>query len=167
MSVVAGSHTHVPTADQRILPGGTAYVGHAQLWQVAIYLILIAAYVILHDARVKERVFLLYKKMIKRKAGGRIKKRSAGGFCSLSVYLRKSCLVRKYWEMDGKDNKSKDNKSKDGLLFQMRLIVIRNSLIIAGLFILFSRPQIALKISFLLHVSIEGDKCLHLQLQNP
>ncbi|MGH7911960.1 MAG: TIGR00282 family metallophosphoesterase [Candidatus Dormibacteraceae bacterium] len=26
VSLVAGTHTHVPTADQRILPGGTAYV---------------------------------------------------------------------------------------------------------------------------------------------
>ncbi len=26
VSVVAGTHTHVPTADERILPGGTAYV---------------------------------------------------------------------------------------------------------------------------------------------
>ena len=29
VSAVVGSHTHVPTADQRILPGGTAFVTDA------------------------------------------------------------------------------------------------------------------------------------------
>lgn len=49
------------------LPGGTAYVGHAELWQVVIYLLLIAAYVILHDVHITQRLFALHNKMIKMK----------------------------------------------------------------------------------------------------